>query len=98
MQADIVYDAGIMSRQSQKLEQLTIRGVPSQVKRLLVERAAREKKSLNAILLDILKDSAGVDSTAKHTDLNHLSGLWVEDAEFDAAIIEQHQIDESLCQ
>lgn len=87
-----------MSRQSQKLEQLTIRGVPSRVKKLLVERAAREKKSLNSILLDILKHSAGVDSSVKHTDLNHLSGLCVEDADFDAAINEQHQIDESMWQ
>jgi hypothetical protein len=40
-----------------KAVQLTVRGVPTKVKELLYQRARKEDKSLNAILVEALRDS-----------------------------------------
>ena len=79
--------------------QLTIRNVPLVVKNVLVKRASRDGKSLNSVLVEALISAADLQAEAqRYTDLDHLAGRWVEDADFDAAIREQHQIDKSLWQ
>lgn len=84
------------SRRKQKSMQLTVRGVPPQVKKVLTNRAKSEKKSLNAILVEALSLAAGLAEQRSYDDLDHLVGLWQEDPEFDQIIQEQHQIDESM--
>lgn len=98
MYAFFGYNAGMSSRQSDKQVQLTIRGVPSQVKKLLARKADSEKKSLNTVLVEILKNAAGYDAKMTYHDLDKLSGVWVEDPEFEAAIAAQDQVDEDLWQ
>ncbi len=79
--------------------QLTIRNVPLAVKNVLAKRAGRDGKSLNSILVEALIAAADLQAEAqRYTDLDHLAGRWVEDADFDAVIREQHQIDKTLWQ
>jgi hypothetical protein len=95
VQAYIEYNAGMNSRRKQKTMQLTVRGVPAQVKKVLASRAQAEKKSLNSVLVEALSLAAGLATQGSYDDLDHLAGLWQEDPEFDRAIQDQHQIDES---
>lgn len=84
-------------RNTQKTEQLTVRGVPAEVKRLLARRANAEQKSLNAVLVEVLTAAVGRGkSDVVYTDLDHLAGRWVEDPEFESAIRMQDQIDHDL--
>ncbi len=84
-------------KQPAKTVQLTIRGVPVQVKRLFHQRAQTERKSLNAVLVEVLSSSAGFSSgELGYGDLDDLVGLWQEDPEFDRALSAQDEIDESL--
>jgi hypothetical protein len=93
----IAYNVGMKRRQEEKSIQLTVRGVPSQVKKTLMKRADSERKSLNAILVEALSDAAGLASQPTiYCDLDHLAGRWVEDPDFDKAIADQDQIDDSM--
>jgi plasmid stability protein len=86
-------------RQYEQPVQLTVRGVPTLVKKQLLMRATREQKSLNTVLVEILTNAAGVEpGIAIYRDLSDLAGTWVEDVAFDAAIEAQDQIDPSLWQ
>jgi plasmid stability protein len=88
-----------MKRKQVQPVQLTVRGVPSGVKKQLVMRAAREHKSLNNVLVEILTNAAGTEpSNMIYRNLSELAGTWVADAAFDSAIEAQDQIDESLWQ
>jgi hypothetical protein len=68
------------------------------VDRALRRRAAKERKSLNAILREALIKEAGVaEPTARlYTDLDALVGTWLDDPGFDEAIRAQDQVDASL--
>ena len=91
------YNVGMKSRQTPKTVQLTIRGVPSQVKNLLHHRAQAERKSLNTVLVEALNSSAGLDiSQMAYGDLDHLVGLWQDDHDFDSAMRAQDEIDETI--
>ena len=77
--------------------QLTVRGVPERVKKHLLVRATRERKSLNTVLVEVLTNATGQEMGAHvYRDLSSLAGTWVEDPDFDAAIEAQDQIDSSL--
>jgi hypothetical protein len=77
--------------------QYTLRNVPPAVDRLLRRRAKELGTSLNEVALDALSRGAGVtDDTLTYRSLRDLSGVWIEDARFDAAIREQNQIDDEL--
>jgi len=77
--------------------QLTVRGVPERVKKHLLVRAARERKSLNTVLVEVLTNATGQEMGAHvYRDLSALAGTWVEDPDFDAAIEAQDLIDSSL--
>jgi hypothetical protein len=80
--------------QTEKAVRLTVRGVPAQVKNLLVRRAGSEGKSLNTVLVEVLQAAAELrNAPIVHTDLDALAGLWVEDPDFEDAIRAQDQMD-----
>ena len=71
--------------------QYTVRGVPSEVDRVLPERAARLKISVNQLILDELtKATIGHRQKADFTDL---VGRWVPDEAFDEAVESQRTIE-----
>ena len=45
----------------------TIRGIPKAVDRALRERAAREKRSLNEVALEVIAHGLGLNATARQT-------------------------------
>ena len=80
-----------------KATQYTIRNVPEQVDRVIRQKAKKSHKSLNAVLLDILKGGAGMtEQPVEHHDLDELIGSWVADPEFDAAMEAFESVDEDL--
>lgn len=81
-----------------RMLQYTVRGVPPDVDRALRERAHRERRSLNQLLLSALAHEAGVAEApdATYDDLDHLAGRWCEDRGFDRALEAQDQVDEDL--
>jgi plasmid stability protein len=78
--------------------QYTVRNIPAHADKVLRQKAAEEKKSLNEILRQaILKEAggSGLGETTYH-DLDELAGTWEEDPDFDEAIAAQDKIDPSL--
>ena len=75
--------------------QYTIRAVPDEIDRALRQRARRESKSLNAVVIDALARGLALEAApARHTDLDHLVGTWQEDPDFDRAVAEFERIDD----
>ena len=75
--------------------QYTIRAVPDEIDRAIRQRAKRESKSLNAVVIDALARGLALDAaTTRHTDLDHLVGTWQEDPDFDSAVAEFERIDD----
>ena len=75
--------------------QYTIRAVPDAIDRALRQRARREARSLNAVVIDALARGLALDAgPARHTDLDHLIGTWQDDPEFDRAVAEFERIDD----
>jgi plasmid stability protein len=81
---------------------LSIRGVDEELAALLKEAAAVEQKSVNSIVLSVLKKHLGVAKEKRFTqdwhDLDSLFGRWSEDeyARVQGRIDEERQIDEEL--
>jgi len=65
---------------------ITIRGIDSSVSSKLKQVADNENKSVNQLVLDMIKQSIGMHKmekyTKKYNDLDHLFGKWT-DAEFE---------------
>ncbi len=85
------------------MKQITIRGIPEDVEKVIRREAARKRTSLNKALVSLLEKAAGTSVPAKNTpvrynDLDHLAGLWAreEAAAFDKALDAQRTIDEGL--
>jgi hypothetical protein len=77
--------------------QYTIRGIPPAVDAALRRRAKATSKSLNQAALEALMEGVGIENPPKkRRDLSDIAGTWVEDAGFDAAIADQHQIDPDM--
>ena len=81
---------------------MSIRGVDEQLSALLKQQAAIAGKSLNQLVLEMLKKNVGMEKKKKFTqeyhDLDHLFGSWSED-EFNTIqgeIDEQRRIDTEL--
>jgi len=68
------------------MKAITIRGIDSSVSSRLKQVAKNEKKSVNQLVLDIIKQNIGMQKSKKYTkvhdDLDHLFGIWT-DAEFE---------------
>lgn len=71
--------------------QYTIRGVPREVDRVLRQKAARRKQSLNQVILDEL--TKGTVGSPRRADFADLVGKWKRDRAFDEIIAAQRQID-----
>jgi plasmid stability protein len=77
--------------------QYTLRNVPPALDRALRERARREGRSLNDVLLDALRLATGLaEPRVRHRSLNGIRGTWREDPEFDAAIADHDRVDDEL--
>ena len=75
----------------------TLRNVPDEVDRALRNRARRERRSLNDVVLEALRRGAGLTETpARRRDLSDFVGSWVEDPETDRALEDQRRIDDEL--
>jgi len=68
------------------MKTITIRGIDSSVASKLKQVAKNEKKSVNQLVLDMVKQNIGMQKRKKYTkkydDPDHLFGIWT-DAEFD---------------
>lgn len=74
--------------------QYTIRAVPDAVDHAIRQRARRESKSLNAVVVEAIARGLELDATpAVHTDLDDLIGTWQEDPEFERAVATFERID-----
>lgn len=84
------------------MKAITIRGIDSSVSSKLKQIAKNEKKSVNQLVLDIIKENIGMQKGKKYTkiydDLDHLFGTWT-DSEFvkiQGIIDSQRKIDREL--
>ena len=84
------------------MKAITIRGIDSEVSSKLKQVAKHEKKSVNQLVLDMIKQNIGMQKRKKYTkkydDLDQLFGIWT-DEEFNKiqGIIEsQRKIDREL--
>ena len=84
------------------MKAITIRGIDSSVSSKLKQVAKNERKSVNQLVLDMIKQNIGMQKgkkyTKKYNDLDHLFGIWT-DAEFDkiqGIINSQRKIDLEL--
>ncbi|MCA9417697.1 MAG: antitoxin [Candidatus Omnitrophica bacterium] len=62
---------------------LSVRGVDDDLAKALKRRAKESDKSVNQIVVEILRKAVGLEKEKKftevHTDLDHLFGLWSEE-------------------
>ena len=76
----------IISKRGETMKAITIRGIDSSVSSKLKQVAKNEKKSVNQLVLDMIKQNVGMQKkkkyTKKYNDLDHLFGIWT-DTEFD---------------
>lgn len=84
------------------MKAITIRGIDSSISSKLKQVAASEKKSVNQLVLDMIKQNIGMQKmrkyTKKYNDLDHLFGKWT-DVEFEkiqGIINSQRKIDLEL--
>ena len=71
--------------------QYTVRGVPKDVDRALRKKAAKQKLSLNQVIIAEL--AAATTGLRKRADFSDLVGQWTPDPAFDEVIASQRQID-----
>ena len=71
--------------------QYTVRGVPKDVDRALRTKAAKQKVSLNQVIIAEL--AAATTGLRKRADFSDLVGQWTADPAFDEVIASQRQID-----
>ena len=80
---------------------ITIRGIDEITAKILKEKAKKEGTSVNAVLLNTLKESLGLGKkkrTVVYTDLDHLAGTWSEKdfSEFQKKIADFEAVDEKM--
>jgi len=86
------------------MKTITIRRIDDQLAELLKEKARKDQKSINQLLLDTLRSSLGLSSEKKFTaefhDLDHLFGQWSEEElkKIQGKISRERQIDQELWQ
>jgi len=86
------------------MKTITIRRIDDQLAELLKEKARKDQKSINQLLLDTLRSSLGLSSEKKFTaefhDLDHLFGQWSEEEfkKIQGKISRERQIDRELWQ
>ena len=85
------------------MKQITIRGIPGEVEKVVKKEAERKGMSLNKAFISLLEKAAGIKKGAKkqkslYHDLDHLCGIWTkEEAKaFERNLELQREIDEDL--
>ena len=85
------------------MKQVTIRGIPEEVQKVVKREAERKGLSLNRAFISVLERAATGKSPEKkkrvlHHDLDHLAGLWSreESAAFEKNLRGQRKVDEEL--
>ena len=85
------------------MKQITIRGIPGEVKKTVQKEAERKGVSLNKAIISLLERAMGtkVPENKKkvlYHDLDHLAGLWSreEAALFDKTLKAQRKADAEL--
>ena len=71
--------------------QYTIRGIPSEIDSYLRQKAARQKRSLNQVVIEELARAA--TGSVRKADFSDLVGKWTPDPLFDEVLASQRQID-----
>jgi hypothetical protein len=71
--------------------QYTVRGIPSEVDRVLRQKAARRKQSLNQVIVEEL--TAAAIGGQRRADFSSLVGRWTPDPAFDKIMAAGRQID-----
>ena len=71
--------------------QCTIRGIPLKVDRVLRQKAALRKQSLNQVIVEEL--TAAAIGGQRSEDFSGLAGRWTPDTAFDEILAVQRQID-----
>jgi len=86
------------------MKTITVRGLDDDVAESLKETAGREGKSVNQLVVDIVRERLGLKKqrkfTAIHNDLDHLFGTWSEDEfrQIQGKIDLERKIDKELWQ
>lgn len=80
---------------------ITIRSIDEETAKALKDRARKEGRSVNAVLLKTIKEALGLEKkrrTAVHDDLDHLAGTWSEKdlREFQDRIAGFETVDEKM--
>jgi hypothetical protein len=85
------------------MKQITIRGIPKEVEKVIKREAERKGLSLNRAFISVLERAATHKSPEKkkrvlYHDLDHLAGLWSreESAAFERNLRGQRKVDEEL--
>ena len=85
------------------MKQMTIRGIPEEVEKVVRKESERKGLSLNRAFFSVLERAATGKSPEKkervpHHDLDYLSGLWSreESAAFEKNLRGQRKMDEEL--
>ena len=79
-----------MKQQAETI-QYTIRGIPPEVDRVLRQKAARRKQSLNRVILEELTQAAIGGN--RRSDFSDIVGRWTPDPAFDEILAAQRRID-----
>ena len=80
-----------MKRQAESMR-YTVRGIPSEVDRVLRQKASQRKQSLNQVILDEL--TVATIGGRRRADFSDLVGRWTPDPAFDEILAAQRQIDQ----
>ena len=85
------------------MKQITLRGIPTDIERMIKTEAERKGLSLNKAFISLLEKATGAKEKAQkkkslHHDLDHLCGIWTkrEAEEFTKNVEFQRTIDEDL--
>jgi hypothetical protein len=85
------------------LKQITLRGIPGDVERMIKREAERKGLSLNKAFISLLEKATGTKERVQkrkslYHDLDHLCGIWTkrEAEEFTNSVEFQRTIDEDL--
>lgn len=84
------------------MDSLFIRGVDEQLSALLKKEAAASHKSVNQLVLEVLRTHLGLEKekrfTREHHDLDHLFGRWSEREhnKIREKIMDERVVDEEL--
>ncbi len=85
------------------MKQITIRGIPDEVEKIIKREAKTKGLSLNRAFISLLERAMGIRTKEKkrkalYHDLDHLFGVWTKEdaAAFNKNLELQRKIDEEL--